>query len=78
MITFLCDLCLEDQDLFHFKKSHMVSIAEASLCDILKLFHGSNTEWSLNWRKQSAFAVVQTGQVRISMAVPNLLTLEEN
>ena len=40
-----------------------VSIAEARLCDILKLFHGFDTEWNLNWRKYSALAVVQTGQV---------------
>ena len=39
--------------------SRRVSIAEARLCDILKLFHGFDTEWSLNWRKSSAFAVVR-------------------
>ena len=54
--------------------SRRVSIAKARLCDILKLFHGSDREWSLNWRKQSAFAMVLTGEVRTSMAVqvPNL------
>ena len=55
-----------------------VSIAEARLCDILKLFHGYDTEWSLNWRKESTFAMVQTGQVRTNTSVPNLLTWGEN
>ena len=26
-----------------------VSIAKARLCDILKLFYGSDMDWNLNW-----------------------------
>ena len=48
---FLGDLNLEDQDHFNFLMSRRVSIDEARLGDILKLFHGSDTDWSLSWRK---------------------------
>ena len=77
-LTSFCDLDLENQDKFHFWMSQRFSIAEARLCDILKLFYGSDMEWSLNWRKQSTFSVTQTGQARTRTTEPNQLTWGEN